>query len=90
MNVTFTGKFFSLEFKKTDKGGYHELRCLQENRLGVNTEVFAIFEEEMVNNLASFKKEQYITLDLEVYVKNGYQQKKVNYVLDLDTGEKIA
>lgn len=90
MNAIVNGKFFGLLFKKTDKGGYHELRIIQRNDLGVNTEVFPVFDEQVVNALNSYKPDEDITLDVDVYVKNGYLQKKINYVLDLQTGEKIA
>lgn len=90
MNALVQGKFFKLSFRKTEKGGYHELRITQKNDNGINTEVFPVFDENLVNSLNLFNDEDDITLDCDIYIKNGYLQKKINYVLDLSTGEKIA
>lgn len=94
MMVIVQGVFHSIRFKKTDKGGFHQLRVTQDNDLGVNTEVFNIFDEDLVNELSSFEKNDFISLYANVYEKNGFFNRYLNSVLnievDLTTGEKIS
>lgn len=90
MQAFVKGKFYRILFKKTDSGGYHELRILQKNDMGINTEVFPVFDADLANSLSFFKENDDINIDCDIYLKNGYLQKKINYVLDPDTGEKIA
>lgn len=91
MNCVVTGTFFCLGYRTTKNGNsYHELRILQRNEKGVNTEVFNIFDDKIVDCLKNYKEGEIVSLDVDVYIKNSFLQKRVNRIIDIQTGEVIV
>lgn len=97
MRSIVIGNFFSLNTKKAGNGQeFFELRVTQQNDLGINTEVFNIWDSNMAMVLAKKSKGDFVFLECDVYLRNGFLQKRVHRVfddlqiVDKDTGEVLA